>query len=1069
MTIGRNDPCPCGSGKKFKKCCVDSKIAEIFKMPILKPQKATYGNLLDSIAGKKQLNHDFKELTVISPHNIFSGLREYVLHSLYQLYQHLKLSSKDDDYIKYLASNLLRVITTNGKSYISFIEDEAKVYSFSSIAIDQIISAARKSIDADLSMMEKFLLNDVLTGIFMEYQIEANFSYGTVRITIELAYRALKDKVLPDRFIGQIGIEVAPVDVLLGWTNGHMKPYPDNFDPFTRKAFFQSWRERASCPKKLKHIEQWLSLDEKTKQVFVEYESQSNSKETSEVAFAAYWEVIKEEFAELQLLIKDYKDSYLYNVWNNLLNHYKELELVISEVKETNQRSIVRFDELLFKEQFLVKLSNAKFSAQRLNVIKEICENIEIQDKGVVLNEVAINTKATVKQFLGAIEKIREKELKSVEEPWRRFVYRYTEDPSIEAQHTAYTMEKGLREFILADLDQLQQSFRNKRPYRIGLEFYLEELTKIFSFHKPEELPKLREFYIEEMKDYIKLRANDIDSNISARIMLGQAETHAKSINNRYCSVLLCGYVMVNELCKAYNDMVRQVSPSENYAKCLLVIDAMHRFVLSHEDYILGSITHPRIELVYEDRSALIEMTIENNQEQEGLYYKAMETLEQNVDDEFQIVYSQLSKKGRVFFSKAQGKYKNISQTEDDYSDYCQPYFKLLETELLLRLGPVLEKCVSKLRAPITLGTHKWAFENYRAKIERALGKKVGDNLINNLEFLLGVRNAGEHTEIISLEQYKRVRDIIIDGKVLEEIVEIASIEAGVALLGSEQSKILKAASIIKINGIAIPEALDNISDNRFSRTNLLEKSLNIFVSAGLLWLSQNLVLKCELDSDCGGVIYFERLLKAPFGLGNFEGNIIKKDNGVQIILRADLYNKEYPFHYKVSIEDQQTTIEPSLEALKFRNELYNEIAHYIDQYSDGPTVLKDNCLRLISEIHDLLTRGAEDKSLELIKGFIFADSLCQYFGGTIAKSLSVIRSIFQYILTNISKLELRQRYILVDACKKILSQHEAVFDASVEYIYPFVTIDVNDEKVINVQVEANTKSKNFIYQICSH
>jgi SWIM/SEC-C metal-binding protein len=23
LKIGRNDPCPCGSGKKFKKCCVD--------------------------------------------------------------------------------------------------------------------------------------------------------------------------------------------------------------------------------------------------------------------------------------------------------------------------------------------------------------------------------------------------------------------------------------------------------------------------------------------------------------------------------------------------------------------------------------------------------------------------------------------------------------------------------------------------------------------------------------------------------------------------------------------------------------------------------------------------------------------------------------------------------------------------------------------------------------------------------------------------------------------------------------------------------------------------------------
>ena len=23
IKIGRNDPCPCGSGKKFKKCCID--------------------------------------------------------------------------------------------------------------------------------------------------------------------------------------------------------------------------------------------------------------------------------------------------------------------------------------------------------------------------------------------------------------------------------------------------------------------------------------------------------------------------------------------------------------------------------------------------------------------------------------------------------------------------------------------------------------------------------------------------------------------------------------------------------------------------------------------------------------------------------------------------------------------------------------------------------------------------------------------------------------------------------------------------------------------------------------
>ena len=27
--IGRNDPCPCGSGKKYKHCCIGSKVATI--------------------------------------------------------------------------------------------------------------------------------------------------------------------------------------------------------------------------------------------------------------------------------------------------------------------------------------------------------------------------------------------------------------------------------------------------------------------------------------------------------------------------------------------------------------------------------------------------------------------------------------------------------------------------------------------------------------------------------------------------------------------------------------------------------------------------------------------------------------------------------------------------------------------------------------------------------------------------------------------------------------------------------------------------------------------------------
>lgn len=31
MRIGRNDPCPCGSGKKYKKCCLSKDVPDIYQ------------------------------------------------------------------------------------------------------------------------------------------------------------------------------------------------------------------------------------------------------------------------------------------------------------------------------------------------------------------------------------------------------------------------------------------------------------------------------------------------------------------------------------------------------------------------------------------------------------------------------------------------------------------------------------------------------------------------------------------------------------------------------------------------------------------------------------------------------------------------------------------------------------------------------------------------------------------------------------------------------------------------------------------------------------------------------
>jgi hypothetical protein len=70
MKIGRNDPCPCGSGKKYKKCCIDKKDDVNFSDPV---------NIPDSINNTikqrfvKQCIHPSKEVcseNIIKAHSI---------------------------------------------------------------------------------------------------------------------------------------------------------------------------------------------------------------------------------------------------------------------------------------------------------------------------------------------------------------------------------------------------------------------------------------------------------------------------------------------------------------------------------------------------------------------------------------------------------------------------------------------------------------------------------------------------------------------------------------------------------------------------------------------------------------------------------------------------------------------------------------------------------------------------------------------------------------------------------------------------------------------------------------
>ena len=91
--VKRNDPCPCGSGKKYKKCCWEKEVAKKFKA---KPLAGSMGGLFQANAVSNafsstasairqishkmtQLNHDVGTVPLV-PKASDESMKDKILH-----------------------------------------------------------------------------------------------------------------------------------------------------------------------------------------------------------------------------------------------------------------------------------------------------------------------------------------------------------------------------------------------------------------------------------------------------------------------------------------------------------------------------------------------------------------------------------------------------------------------------------------------------------------------------------------------------------------------------------------------------------------------------------------------------------------------------------------------------------------------------------------------------------------------------------------------------------------------------------------------------------------------------
>ena len=77
MNIGRNDPCPCGSGKKYKHCCLSPATVVVDELKKLVTEQE-----FDSLEEVQAFADNFRQQRNLSPHDDFEGLSSEQMHRM---------------------------------------------------------------------------------------------------------------------------------------------------------------------------------------------------------------------------------------------------------------------------------------------------------------------------------------------------------------------------------------------------------------------------------------------------------------------------------------------------------------------------------------------------------------------------------------------------------------------------------------------------------------------------------------------------------------------------------------------------------------------------------------------------------------------------------------------------------------------------------------------------------------------------------------------------------------------------------------------------------------------------